>query len=71
MARLVIYIDGTAYAINDRVEEVEKLNAQQILDKIAAVLNSNEEADLSKGFRLNAIFAEVPIEYRKKTKNVL
>ena len=60
MGRLVIFIDGIRHTINDRVVKIEDFNVQQILDKIAAVLNSNEEADLSKGYRLNIIFAELP-----------
>ncbi len=46
-------------AKND-VSKASKI-AQQIFDGIAAVMNSNEEADLSGGFKLNIIFAEMPI----------
>ena len=59
VGRMVIEIDGLNYPINDRVSKVEEFNVKEIVENIAVVLNSNEEADISHGFMLNVIFTEM------------
>ena len=60
MGRIVVFIDGIQYAINDNVVHIEELDVERLLEKIEKVLNSNQAADLSKGIKINTIFTEMP-----------
>ena len=69
VGRVVVFIDGIKYPINDRVDKIDQLNVQQLVEKVAAVLNSNDEADLSKDFTLNIIFTEMKNDAGSSTQS--